>query len=208
MKLVCISDTHGLHDQARLPQGDILIHAGDVTNHGELHETQRFLEWFSSVGSFRHRVMIAGNHDYLFEHAPEVISDLMPPNVTYLQASGATVAGLRFWGSPITPYYFNWAFNYREHEIQPHWQLIPPALDVLITHGPPHLILDEVGHDREPVGCPYLKKRLRQVRPRLHVFGHIHEGHGVQAANGTQHVNAALCNADYRMAQPPIVIDW
>lgn len=208
MKLVCISDTHGLHDQATLPHGDILIHAGDVTDHGELHETQGFLDWFSSVGSFKHRVMIAGNHDYLFEQAPEVITDLMPRNVTYLQASSATVGGLRFWGSPVTPYYFNWAFNYHEQEIQRHWELIPPAVDVLVTHGPPHLILDEVGQNREAVGCLHLKKRLRQVRPRLHVFGHIHEGHGVQVADGTQHVNAALCNARYQMAQPPIVIDW
>lgn len=207
MRLVCISDTHGLHDQVTLPPGDVLVHAGDFTNQGEVPDVQTFLKWFGQAGNFRFRVLIAGNHDLSFEHLPEKVEPLIPGSVTYLNDSGVTFGGLRFWGSPVTPYFFNWAFNRREREIEGHWALIPPNTDVLVTHGPPYQIRDGVGPEREAVGCPALASTVRRIRPRLHVFGHIHEGYGSHHHQGTHYLNAAICDAEYRVAQSPVVVD-
>lgn len=207
MRLVCISDTHSLHRQVTLPAGDVLLHAGDFTEYGLPDEVKDFMEWFGGVGQFAHRLLIAGNHDLTFEHSPEVVEALIPPNVTYLNDTGVTLSGLRFWGSPITPHYQNWAFMRRAREIGRHWNLIPADTDVLMTHGPPFGIMDEVGPLREAVGCPQLTRRVAQLRPRLHVFGHIHEGYGRQHLNGTCYLNAATCNAEYCVANAPSVID-
>lgn len=207
MRLVCISDTHGLHDQVTLPPGDVLVHAGDFTNEGELEDVRAFLDWFGGVGSFGWRVLIAGNHDLSFEHLPEVVEPLIPAAVTYLNDSGVSIGGVQFWGSPVTPYFFDWAFNRREREIEQHWNLIPAGTDVLVTHGPPFQIRDGVGPGRESVGCPHLARTVTRVRPRLHVFGHIHEGYGSHHQAGTHYLNAAICDADYRVAQQPVVVD-
>ena len=143
MRLVCLSDTHGLHDGLVLPEGDILVHAGDVCNHGSLVEAVRFLGWFESVGDYQHRVLIAGNHDRIFED-DALIRGLIPENIHYLNDSGVTIDGLNFWGTPVTPFFCNWAFNRFEQEIGRHWAMIPEEVDVLVTHGPPHGILDRI----------------------------------------------------------------
>lgn len=207
MKLVCISDTHGFHDQLSLPRGDILVHAGDFTDGGLVEEAQHFLRWFGQVGDFAHRLLIAGNHDLAFEHLPELVEKFIPENVTYLNDSGVTLGGLRFWGSPVTPYFFNWAFNRRSREIGRHWDLIPAGTDVLITHGPPFGLLDGVGPEREPVGCPQLARTVAAIKPRLHVFGHIHESYGSHHQGGTHYLNASICNAEYQVAQAPVVVE-
>lgn len=104
MRLVCLSDTHGLHDRLILPEGDILVHAGDVCNHGSLVEAVRFLGWFESVGDYQHRVLIAGNHDRVFED-DALIRGLIPKNIHYLNDSGVTIGGMHLWGSPVTPFF-------------------------------------------------------------------------------------------------------
>jgi Icc-related predicted phosphoesterase len=208
VKLVCISDTHGLHAQVQVPDGDILIHAGDVSNRGRLREVTRFLDWFAQVGTFRHRIMIAGNHDFLFEDSPQLIHSLIPDQVVYLNDCGVTLDGLRFWGSPVTPEFMDWAFNRSEAAIGPHWAQIPEDVDVLITHSPPHGILDVVQATGQAVGCPYLLETIQRVRPALHVFGHIHEGYGQVRGEHTLFVNASCCDVDYAVTQPPQVMEW
>lgn len=207
MKLVCLSDTHGLHREVKLPPGDVLVHAGDLSAHGRLDEVASFLNWFSAVGNYRHRVLIAGNHDFLFERSPALAEQLVPQNVHYLNDSGITLEGLSFWGSPVTPVFHHWAFNRSEAEIAGHWARIPEQVDVLITHGPPYGVLDQVLPERRPVGCPELAKAVRQVRPRLHVFGHIHEGYGSEEHEGTRYLNVSICNADYCLTNSPVVVE-
>lgn len=208
MKLVCISDTHNQHVGLALPEGDVLIHAGDLTGKGTDAEVQEALEWFGQVGTFRHRVMIAGNHDFLFEREPGYARSLIPPNVMYLENSGAVIEGVRFWGSPITPFFHDWAFNRHASVIGRHWKAIPSDTDVLITHGPPFGVLDRVDGG-EQVGCPQLLAEIvNRIRPQVHVFGHIHEGYGVATLRNLSTVfsNASACDRNYQPMNAPWIL--
>ena len=213
MKLVCISDTHGDHGAVRLPPGDVLVHAGDVTAHGRGTELDwlRFLDWLGSR-DFAHRLFVAGNHDRYAERFPARAARLArEAGVTLLDDSGCLVEGLRFWGSPITPRFHDWHFM-REPgpDIERHWAMIPDDVDVLVTHGPPLGVLDQVERSDgtfERVGCPSLARRVAEVRPALHLFGHIHEGFGVLERGGTRYLNVSTMDRGYRIANPPVVVD-
>lgn len=205
-RIVCISDTHGGHFRVDIPNGDILIHAGDVSLNGTAQQIQCFLDWFSML-PHKHKVFIAGNHDWLAERNNELFRSMIPENVIYLEDSGCEIEGLKFWGSPASPTFYDWAFNYdRGREISKVWSLIPDDVDVLITHGPPEGILDHVRGRR--VGCADLEQRIRQLRNlKLHVFGHIHEGHGEVDCNGVTYINASVLDEMYRVMYDPIVIE-
>lgn len=206
IRIVAISDTHGHHHALEIPPGEILVHAGDITNTGELEGVDDFNEWLGIL-PHPHKIVIAGNHDFCFERNREASEPLLT-NCTYLRDSGATVMGIRFWGSPWQPWFFNWAFNLqRGEEIRRKWDLIPGDTDVLITHGPPY------GHgDRTNsgvlVGCRDLLDAIEIIRPRLHVFGHIHEGYGVSSNDHTALVNASNCDLSYHPVNPPVVLEY
>lgn len=205
-KIVCLSDTHRRHGGLKIPEGDILIHAGDVSDQGSRHEIYDFLRWFSQL-PHRHKVFIAGNHDWLFERNPVLASGLIPPGVTYLQDSGCEFDGLKIWGSPVTPTFFDWAFNReRGATIEGHWQRIPLGTDVVVSHGPALGILDQT-LQRKAQGCADLLKRLEEVRPRLHVCGHIHAGYGKAKLGETLMVNASICNEVYYPINAPVVVE-
>ena len=213
MKLVCISDTHGDHAAVRLPPGDVLVHAGDVTAHGRGTELDwlRFLDWLGSR-DFAHRLFVAGNHDLYAEAFPGRAARLArEAGVTLLDDSGCVLEGLRFWGSPITPRFHDWSFMRDPGpDIERHWAMIPDDVDVLVTHGPPLGALDEVERPdgtSERVGCPSLARRVAEVRPALHLFGHIHEGFGALERDGTRYLNVSTMNRDYRIANPPVVVE-
>lgn len=208
MNITLISDTHGYHDQLNLPGGDMLLHAGDVSGRGRVSEVKRFFEWFSRQ-DYTHKILIAGNHDFFFEVASqESIEQMIPEEVIYLNDSGVSIEGIHIWGSPISPFFFNWAFNrQRGAEIDQHWQLIPKETDILITHGPPYGILDDTARG-EKVGCEDLLKKVEEIRPRLHVFGHIHEAYGQLTQKGIKYVNASVVNLHYQVVNPPIVLEW
>ena len=158
MKIIAISDTHGLHSQLKLPPGDILIHAGDISVKGTERETVGIMNWFSQQ-DFKHKILIAGNHDFYFERMPfEEINKMIPAGIIYLNDSGIEIDGITFWGSPITPEFMNWAFNRkRGNEIAKHWKLIPKNTDVLITHGPPFGKLDTNANNYK-TGCEICSK--------------------------------------------------
>jgi predicted phosphohydrolase len=198
MRIVLISDTHNRHDGIQLPEGDILIHSGDFSGRGLEREVIDFLHWFGKQ-PHRHKVLIAGNHDFLAEKNPGLFASLIPEGVTYLNDSGAVIEGLKIWGSPIQPWFYDWAFNrQRGADIARHWELIPADTDILVTHGPPFGILDKVENGPH-VGCEELLKKIESVQPRLHVFGHIHEGHGELQVGKTKFVNASVLNAKYML---------
>ena len=131
---------------------------------------------------------------------------LIPSNVIYLQKSGIEIEGLKFCGSPVTPRFLGMAFNVRAgEEIKRNWQMIPADTDILITHGPPHGILDNEMGDEE------LLSQIQKIKPRIHCFGHIHGTSGVQILNGTTFINSAMVNfpdplkmEDYRIVGKPI----
>ncbi len=208
MKFVVISDTHGLHDRLELPPGDVLIHGGDVSKRGYTREIKSFVDWFAAQ-PHPHKIFVAGNHDYFFEQKPQAeIDAIIPSNVIYLNDSGIELNGIRIWGSPIQPWFCDWAFNrQRGPEIRKHWDLIPPATDILITHGPPFGF-----HDRlitgVAVGCEELTKKVWEVKPKIHIFGHIHEAYGESETDGVRFINAAVLNHRYEMQNAPIVFDW
>jgi Icc-related predicted phosphoesterase len=196
MKTTAISDTHGKHHQLSLSGGDLLIHAGDISGRGLVAEIADFLNWFSGQ-DYTYKVFIAGNHDFLFEKDPNMAINLIPDNVIYLNDSICEVEGLKIWGSPFTPYFYNWAFNkLRGKEINQHWELIPDDIDVLITHGPPSDILDQTNRGYH-VGCEDLKKRIDIIKPTYHIFGHIHESRGRLVENGVEFINAGVLDEHY-----------
>ena len=207
MRLVLISDTHGLHRSISLPEGDVLIHAGDCTNRGKKEEVLDFLDWFSSQ-AFEYLVFIAGNHDLFFEREPDsIIQEVIPDQVIYLNDSGITIGDYLVWGSPVQPWFLDWAFNReRGTEIDQHWALIPPEVDILITHGPPYGILDRTVRQAH-VGCEALAARLPDLQPRLHVFGHIHESYGSVERGGSLFVNASSLDVRHHPIHPPKVVD-
>lgn len=205
MRIVCISDTHMTHDKLVIPDGDVLVHAGDLCGHGTVAEVERF-DTFLATLPHRHKVVIAGNHDWCFERAPiEARAALV--HATYLQDSGVELDGIRFWGSPWQPEFLSWAFNLpRGAKLREKWDLIPEGTDVLVTHGPPFGIGDRCFDGRE-VGCPELLAAIDRIGPRLHVSGHIHEGYGERRRGQTLCINASSCDLRYRPVQPPIVVD-
>lgn len=176
MRIVALGDSHGFHADLEVPEGDLLIHAGDLSQRGTLDELKTVAEWLRSL-PHRHKVVIAGNHDFAFENTPAQARALFA-DFHYLQDELLTLEGLRIWGSPWQPWFHNWAFNLRRGPaIAAKWQLIPPGLDLLVTHGPPAGLGDRC-FDGERVGCSDLLATLEHTQPRVHLFGHIHEDRG------------------------------
>lgn len=184
MKLALISDTHMQHDRLQMPEADILIHAGDWTWKGEENHTIEFLTWLNAQ-NYKHKLYVAGNHDYYPENEPTKFKALCKqyaPTCMYLENSNVVIDGVKFHGSPISPFFGGMAFNaHRGKEIQSYWDEIPDDTNVLITHGPVLGFGDKLSRwGSEPgknIGCADLlnaiNTRLRALR--LHVSGHIHE---------------------------------
>lgn len=207
MRIVCISDTHSLESLlAPLPEGDILVIAGDFTNQGNAFDIKFFSQWLKRQ-PFKHKLVIAGNHDTSFEYDPYMARPLLK-NCTYLEDSGVTIEGLLFYGSPWQPEFMNWAFNLpRGEQLQAKWDMIPQNTDILITHCPPYGILDYANFSGAHVGDKDLLKRVMSIKPKLHVFGHIHEGYGTLIKDRVTFVNAAICDEKNNVKNKPIVID-
>lgn len=206
MKLVCISDTHGRHERLSLPEGDVLIHAGDFSQKGEEEEIRHFLDWFAKQ-AHPHKILIAGNHDFLAEKDPDGFKALIPRGVIYLNDEGHSVGDYLFWGSPITPRFHDWAFNRnRGKEIAKHWALIPQHTQVLITHGPPKGYGDRTFFGKR-VGCSELRDMVDLVKPQIHLFGHIHEARGQYHNKHTQFYNISNAAFVGRRIYPAVEIE-
>jgi len=217
-RFVCISDTH--ESYSRIPNGDVLLHAGDFTYAGTPEAVKQFNEWLGKL-PHPHKVVIAGNHDVTFDipyfsinwsrygkrHDPISTKNLLT-NCIYLEDSEVTIAGIRIYGSPWQPEFGNWAFNVIGQEaIKKYWDLIPTGIDILMTHGPPLNHCGVVDHDGQDAGCPQLLKAIHRTKPKVHVFGHIHEGYGVDYDGSTVFVNASSLNSDYKPTNSPVVFD-
>ena len=225
---VCISDTHTKNYSINLPPGDVLIHAGDFTSTGLPNEVEDF-NTFLAAQKFEYKVVIAGNHDITFDvenyeaylkkrfhsyftryklqapfTAEEVKSKLT--GCIYLEDSSVDVLGYKIYGSPWTPVFCDWGFNLpRGEKLLEKWKKIPTDTDILITHGPPYKILDKT-FDNTYTGCEDLLKEIQErIKPLYHIFGHIHEGYGVQKVGETTFINASTCTLSYRPTNKPVV---
>lgn len=207
MKIVAISDTHCRHKSVKLPKGDLLVHAGDISYRGKLSEVLDFLDWFGKL-PFAHKIFIAGNHDFYFEKAAASdIQSLIPNGIIYLNDSGIEINGIRIWGSPVTPWFHDWAFNrHRGADINKHWKQIPSDTNLLITHGPVFGILDTVINGSH-VGDKELLRKIEDVKPAVHVCGHIHESYGRVKHGSTRFINACVLNEKYELVNLPVVFD-
>jgi len=217
MKLLIISDTHGKHLEispkyVSNPNNDIstIICCGDISTRGYRHEIVYFLDWYSKL-PFKNKILIAGNHDFYFERAPlDDISKLLSeyPSIIYLNDSGVEIDGIKFWGSPVTPYFYNWAFNRLGTDICPHWDMIPSDTQVLITHGPIRGYLDRTIKG-DYAGCPYLLEKVVSLKNlSISCWGHIHEAYGIfKLADGKTLVNASVLDEKYEVVNKPIEIE-
>lgn len=197
-----MADTHLYHRELVVPDGDVLIHAGDLCRGGQLRELAIALDWLGEL-PHREKLVVAGNHDWAFLRERESAKRLLPPRVSYLEDSAVSLRGVRFWGSPWQPEFCDWAFNLpRGAALAQVWARMPEDTNVLITHGPPAGIGDAVSVARRE-GCADLLARVRGVRPALHVFGHIHEDGGAWQIGETLFANVTTWECE----RPPTVID-
>jgi Icc-related predicted phosphoesterase len=216
MKIVCMSDSHNQHESVSVPEADVFIHSGDSTSRGTLREITSFLNWVELL-PHKHKIIIAGNHDFGFEDNGHMYKQMCKEkNITYLEDSGITIDGVNFWGSPVQPVFFDWAFNRsindnqklksRKPLIKPHWDMIPVDTDILITHGPPYEILDRTKEGAN-VGCPVLREALKEKNVKAHIFGHIHEARGIFVTPKTAYINASVLDRKYRLKNKPIALE-
>ena len=219
MKITCISDLHGF--LPTLPGGDLLIVAGDLTARDRIDQYLVFNEWLSRQ-EYERKIVIAGNHDGLCEQGVPLqekgrilsIVPVLADKAVYLFDSAHEYNGLKIWGSPWTPTFFNWHFmKDRGKDIKEKWDLIPDDTEILVTHGPAYGIQDQVEYSHNAkkgnsAGCEELRVTLDRLRKlKLHVFGHVHEGYGMMKVNGVIHVNASIMDQDYRPVNKPITVE-
>nr|XP_011452355.2 metallophosphoesterase MPPED2 isoform X2 [Crassostrea gigas] len=233
IRFVCISDTHGKIEGSKLhmPPGDVLLHAGDFTQKGHMNEIQKFNSYLGAL-PYKVKVVIAGNHDltfddniteaslrtfgvqkstvesYLSERGLKSVKQMLTSAI-YLEDSLVTVCGIKIYGAPWQPVFCDWGFNLKRGEdILKKWQTIPADLDILMTHGPPVGHGDLTGGNNN-VGCVELLNIVqKRVKPKFHVFGHIHEGYGVTSDGYTTFINASTCTRRYLPTNAPIVFDF
>ena len=184
MKILHLSDTHGLHHRIKdMPGADVIVHSGDISNNGTEEEVLDFLNWFIEL-NYSHKIFVTGNHDLCLWDA-EGIEEL-PDNIHFLQDKGVEIDGVKFFGI---------AYNHSE-------ELIPIGTDIVITHEPPVMILDKSAGTHW--GNASLRNRILEIKPRYHLFGHAHDGYGINKQDGIVFSNAALLDDMNRLVRKPI----
>ncbi len=215
MIIDCISDLHGY--KPRLDGGGLLIVAGDLTARDKVDEYLEFNKWLSEQ-KYDRKIVIAGNHDGLIEkginvqtlhNSSNLINPILANRTVFLCDSLYVFNNMKIWGSPWTPTFLDWHFmKDRGEPIKQMWDLIPDDTEILITHGPPFGIQDQVKSPEKFAGCEELRNALNRLKKlKLHVFGHVHEGYGKVIVNGVIHVNASIMDEDYNPINKPIRIE-
>ncbi len=217
MKILFLSDTHGLHHNinkfyGELPKVDMVIHSGDCTRYGEYEETDEFLKWFNKLDA-KHKVLVAGNHDFILQQAGRR-NELLLNNygITYLEDSFINIENVGIYGCPWSPVYGMWAFmKQRMDEMDEVWKQVPNdgSVDILVTHTPRYGRHDVSVRGNYHVGCEMLGFRIKDIKPKVHVCGHIHECGGkiVEETDGMISLNAALLNEYYKLAHSIWIYD-
>lgn len=210
MKIYHISDTHSYHKLLQVPENvDMIIFSGDESNYFDVYknevECKSFMYWFGNL-PIKYRIMIGGNHSaWISKHTREFRKLCEIYNVIYLENEGVEIEGLKIWGSPFSPTFGNWYFMKSRDKMHKLWSNIPEDTDILITHTPPKGCLD-LSYDRagklEFCGCNNLLKHVFRVKPKLHLYGHIHTCEGVLNAGQMK-----LANLDTIFSNGSVVTD-
>ena len=190
MRVLCISDTHGYHDYLKIDEtADVVVCTGDFSNSRGLKneaECFDFLNWFASLGN-KYKILIAGNHDTTFErrNAKDLMAEF--PSIIYLEDSSVVIEGIKFYGTPWCPLFYDWAFMKRDSELVDIFAQIDDDVQVLLTHTPAYGILDYATPNF--CGSEALLNRIKNLKKlKFHVFGHIHECAGQIESVGTEDV--------------------
>jgi Icc-related predicted phosphoesterase len=207
MKFCILSDTHGSHWDIEIPKVDYLIHCGDATNtvHSkELFGLNNWVKQEKEKGSFKKMIFIPGNHDLSLERFPDAAKELLPNIDHILIHEGMELEGLKIWGCPYVPTYFNWAFMKDEDDLYWIYNQIPVNLDILVCHGPPRGHCDWNG--KEHAGSYSMRDVLEYKQPKYYVCGHIHTGRGVSKLKNTTILNVANMDVNYNVL-PPVILE-
>ncbi|WP_298646359.1 metallophosphatase domain-containing protein [uncultured Proteiniphilum sp.] len=196
MRILHLSDTHNRHHQlVNMSEADLIVHSGDISFAGSEDEAIDFIRWFSAL-PYKYKVFIAGNHDNCL-HGANI--DGLPENCFYLCDSSIMIDGLKFYGVPM----------FMEDAISGNYdesiQKIPDDTDILITHQPPYGVLDNSANIH--YGDHNLLQTVLDIRPRYHLFGHIHNVYGVEKGKNTIFSNASLVDEQYRLLNKPFLFD-
>lgn len=213
MKIAIVSDTHGSQDDLKIPKVDWLIHCGDFTNTGNSKELNGVNNWITDLkkeGTIKKAITCGGNHELSLERFPDAAKSLLTAFDHILIHEGLEVDGLKIWGCPYVPRFFNWAFMRDEDDLYWIYNQIPVGLDILVCHGPPRGHLDWNG--REHAGSVSMKEVLSYKQPKFYLCGHIHNQQGVDvlnhsSGNKTVIINAANMNANYIISTSPIILE-
>jgi Icc-related predicted phosphoesterase len=201
--LCIISDTHRKHREVTIPDCDILIHCGDFCSFqcADLRTLDDADSWFAESPA-KHVVCIGGNHDFLLQSR-----EFRFAHAQFLEDTLVEVAGLSIYGSPWCPDLAGFAYHATSAELLERWRQIPMGVDILITHTPPFGLLDLPTSGAIHLGCPLLREELDRIRPRVHVFGHVHASHGMYQTPETHYINAAVVGGpDFEVRNAPTVI--
>lgn len=203
---------------------DLLFISGDLTYRGDIDKLKRCAEQCEDLvshGFVKDIVVVPGNHDKTFQRPKIVGLDKRSNWETPERAHGLfqnrkgvhlvihraiELQGLKIFGSPWTPWFHDWAYNYHEDKAEALWSEIPEDTQILVTHGPPFGFLDEViDYDKDRrVGCPVLLERIKAIPSiKYHLFGHIHEGYGKVVNDGVTYLNSAIMNRAYLPTNRP-----
>ena len=226
MRFVFLADTHMKHERVVIPDGDVLIFCGDMCTSGTIGEATRTCHFLNAL-PHKYKIIVPGNHDWPFTYMDPSI--IIPKGMIYLcddiihirqldQVSLDMSTDISIYGMPWTPLFYNWAFMFPRNgsRLKARVNAIPGDIDILVTHGPPKGIKDAVPHyDKQGVythttneGCELLRARVLRTKPKVHVFGHIHDTTGFEYIGGTLYINATICNRKYHPEYSPVVVDY
>ena len=213
MKIVFISDTHIKHrdldfSMSKYNDVETIVHSGDFSHNQKQFDD--FINWFSEL-PFKNKILIPGNHEILVQENEEDFFRVCKEfGIIGLIDSGVVIDDIKFYGSPWTPLFFNWAYMKEDYILDQYWDKIPNDVNVLITHGPAYGILDGVIHYGigENVGSESLADRIDHLKKlKIHTFGHIHEARGMYKENKILRINASSVNQNYEIL-PPFIVDY
>ncbi len=204
LKIVAISDTHGQRVK-NLPKGDLLIHSGDWSTHGSYLDTDIFVSYLRHIRTnYKKVIVVPGNHDKWVEaNQDQARKEFAAVGVELLIDESTFFDGQHIYGMPWTCEFGRWSFMGNDVERADKCDLIPDDTTILVTHGPPQGHLDALAaNGSDPgahVGCQRLRRAIDRVSPAVHIFGHIHEGAGVEVLAKTLLVNASCMDEYYRL---------
>ena len=207
MRVAIISDTHGLHEQLGVLEGDVLIHCGDFCDgfKKDARAVSAVDAWFARQ-QFEVILCVGGNHDFVAEDRVRTGKPVFD-NAVWLEDTEYVHQGVKFYGAPWIPQLQGWAFYQTSDGLREKWSMIPDDTDVLITHTPPFGILDQPRSRNTNCGCPELLERVEAIKPRFHVFGHNHASAGVHETESTTFVNASVVDSNFKIARPEVVLE-